>query len=98
MIDLAFEITQDDVFNVLSSYNVEIKDSIESIMEVIDDVEISSAALSIDFDESEDNEDILFKQTEAAYDEIAWQLYQAGFIQKSNVEKYGNINLLTRIS
>ena len=33
----------------------------------------------------------------AAYDEIAWQLYQAGIIQREQISKYGNPLLLDRM-
>lgn len=94
---IGFEISQDDVLNVLSSYNVEMKDDIDDIMVIIDDEEISQVAMSVDFTEDEDDSEILMKQTEAAYDEIAWQLFQAGFIQEFQIEKYGNRLLIDRL-
>ena len=94
---IGFEISQDDVLNVLSSYNVEVKDDIDDIMVIIDDEEISQVAMSVDFTEDEDDSEILMKQTEAAYDEIAWQLFQAGFIQEFQIEKYGNRLLIDRL-
>lgn len=95
---IGFEISQDDVLNVLSSYNVEIKDQIDDIMVIIDDDEISEVAMSIDFSEDEDDSEILMKQTEAAYDEIAWQLFQAGFITEGQIDKYGNRLLIERMN
>lgn len=95
---IGFEISQDDVLNVLSSYNVEIKDDIDEIMIIIDDDEISDVAMSVDFTEDEDDEDILMRQTEAAYDEIAWQLFKAGFISEEQIDKYGNRLLIERLN
>lgn len=98
MSDYAFQITQDDVENVLASHNVSYDDAtMDDIMAAIDDGEISYAALCVDVDLDDDDDDVLEKQTEAAYDEIAWQLYQGGFIQEWQIEKYGNKDLLSRI-
>lgn len=94
---MAFQITEDDVVNVLNSHNVDLEDSMESVMLMIDDVEIDKAALSIDIDPEDDDNDILMKQTEAAYDEIAWQLFQAGFITENQISKYGNPDLLKKM-
>lgn len=94
---MEFQITQDDVEAVLDSYNISYDNRIEEIMEMIDDVEVSKAALAIDIDPYDDNEETLLKQTEAAYDEIAWQLYQEGFITKKQIEQYGNTDLLHRL-
>lgn len=93
---IGFEISQDDVLNVLSSFNVEVKEDIEDIMLVIDEDEISDVAIKVDF--SEDDSEILMKQTEVAYDEIAWQLFQAGFIQENHIDKYGNRLLIERMN
>lgn len=46
--------------------------------------------MSVDIDAEEDDDSIMNKQTDAAYDEIAWQLYQAGKITKEQIQKYGN--------
>lgn len=94
---MAFQITEDDVVNVLNSHNVDLEDSMESVMLMIDDVEIDKAALSVDIDPEDDDNDILMKQTEAAYDEIAWQLFQAGFITENQISKYGNPDLLKKM-
>lgn len=93
---MGFQITQDDVETVLGSYNVTIPSDMEDIMSMIDDAEISQAALSVDIDPDDDDEEILMKQTEAAYDEIAWQLYEEGFITKEQIKLYGNTDLLHR--
>lgn len=92
---MGFQVTDDDIINVLNSHNAEVPEDIEEVMAIIDDVEIEKEALSIDID-SDDDEYILMKQTEAAYDEIAWQLYQAGFITEKQIEKYGNVNILNK--
>lgn len=94
---MSFEITQDDVLNVLNSYNVKLPFNMEEIMSIIDDENVSQAALSVDIGDEEDDEEVIDKQTEAAYDEIAWQLFQSNFINKKQIEKYGNTLLLSRI-
>lgn len=93
---MGFQITQEDVEVVLGSYNATIPSDMEEIMSIIDDVEISEAALSVDVDSDEDEEEVLMKQTEVAYDEIAWQLYQEGYITKKQIKLYGNTDLLHR--
>lgn len=95
---IGFEISQDDVLNVLSSFNIDVKEDIEDIMLVIDEDEISDVAMKVDFSEAEDDSEILMKQTEVAYDEIAWQLFQAGFIQENHIDKYGNRLLIERMN
>lgn len=95
--NMSFQITEDDIMNVLDSHNVDLKDSIECVMEIIDDNEIDNAALSVDIGPEDDDDDILMKQTDAAYDEIAWQLFQAGFISENQISKYGNPDLLKKV-
>lgn len=94
---MGFEITQDDVEIVLDNYNTVTNQTIEDIMAMIDDNAVSKAALSVDINPEDDDEEILLKQTEAAYDEIAWQLYQQGFINQKQIEIYGNTDLLQRV-
>lgn len=66
----------------------------KDIFDLIDDDEVSDYALSAEFDEEESDEDILNKQIECAYDNIALQLYREGVIPKENIEKYGNSAIL----
>ena len=94
---MAFEVTQHDVSHVLNSHNVEVPSDMDEVMAIIADSEIEKAALSVDIDPDDDEDYIFIKQTEAAYDEIAWQLYQAGFITEQQIDKYGNPNLLNRV-
>lgn len=94
---MGFQITESDVTNVLDSHNVDIPADMEDIMSMIDDAEVESAALSVDIDPDDDEDLIFLNQTEAAYDEIAWQLYKAGFISKEQISKYGNTDILTRV-
>lgn len=91
-----FQITEDDVLNVLTSHNVKVPSNMEEIMSMIDDAEIAQAALSVEINEDEDEDEIMDKQTDAAYNEIAWQLLQAGFISKEQISAYGNSVLLSR--
>lgn len=93
---MEFQITQDDVETVLDSYNASYTNRIDEIMDMIDDSEVSNAALSVDIDPYDDDEETLMKQTEVAYDEIAWQLYKEGFITKNQIQLYGNTDLLKR--
>lgn len=94
---MGFQITEDDVQTVLDSYNTVTNESMEEVMSIIDDNAVSEAALSVDIDPDDDDEEILMKQTEAAYDEIAWQLYQQGYINQKQIEVYGNTDLLKRV-
>lgn len=93
---MEFQITQDDVETVLDSYNASYTNRIDEIMDMIDDSKVSNAALSVDIDPYDDDEETLMKQTEVAYDEIAWQLYKEGFITKNQIQLYGNTDLLKR--
>lgn len=93
---MEFQITQDDVETVLRSYNASYTNRIDEIMDMIDDSEVSNAAMSVDIDPYDDDEETLMKQTEVAYDEIAWQLYKEGFITKNHIQLYGNTDLLKR--
>lgn len=88
---MEFQITQEDVLNVLNSYQVTGFD-IEEVMVIIDDDQVSSAALSADIDD--DDETTLENQTQVAYDEIAKQLFDAGYITKEQVKKFGNTAIL----
>lgn len=88
--NMGFQISEEDIINVLNSHQVTLSDSIDNIMSIIDDDKVSNAALSVDIDAEEDDDSIMNKQTDAAYDEIAWQLYQAGKITKEQIQKYGN--------
>lgn len=90
--NLGFQITDEDVENVLTSYSVNSvdEDKIREIMSKIDDDLVSSAALSVEFLMDEDDEDILNRQTEAAYNEIARQLKDLGYIGIKNQTKFGN--------
>lgn len=88
--NMGFQISEEDIINVLNSHQVTLSDSIDNIMSIIDDDKVSKAALSVDIDAEEDDDSIMNKQTDAAYDEIAWQLYQAGKITKEQIQNYGN--------
>lgn len=88
--NMGFQISEEDIINVLNSHQVTLSDSIDNIMSIIDDDKVSNAALSVDIEAEEDDDSIMNKQTDAAYDEIAWQLYQAGKITKEQIQKYGN--------
>ena len=92
--NMHFEITQDDVINVLNSHKAS-SDNIEEIMEIIDDDTISDAAMNAQID-IDDEEETLNAQTEVAYDEIAKQLLEAGYITPEQIKKYGNISLLVK--
>lgn len=94
---MGFQVTDDDIKNVLNSHNAEMPEDIGEVMCIIDDVEIEKAALSVDIDPDDDDDYIFIKQTEAAYDEIAWQLFKSGFITDKQIEKYGNSKLLNRV-
>jgi ribosomal protein L16 Arg81 hydroxylase len=90
-----FEITQDDIENVLVSHGKNFtQEEIESIAEGIDDDIVASAVFAVEYDEEMSDEEILDKQTEAAYDEIASQLYENGVLTKEDVLKYGNPNII----
>ena len=90
-----FQITQDDIETVLQSYGVTYsQESLEKISELIEDSEVSSAAMSVDYSEGESDDDILDKQTEAAYDEIAKQLFKLNIITKEQVLANGNTLIL----
>lgn len=90
-----FEISVDDIENVLNSHKVDFtpKDLV-SYSELIDYDVVSDAAMNVDFSKEEDWSDVLDKQTEAAYDEIALQLLRAGVISDEQVKVYGNKDLL----
>ena len=94
---MGFQINDDDILNVLSSHNAQTPENLDEVMAIIDDEQIEKAALSVDIDPDDDEDYIFIKQTEAAYDEIAWQLYQSGFITEKEIEKYGNSKLLDRV-
>jgi hypothetical protein len=94
---LGFEITQDDVLNVLKSHQSSksfIEKNIDDIMSMIDDDEILSAVFAYDYDEYKTDEEILTDQTEIAYNEIAKQLYELNYITKEQIEKFGNKNII----
>lgn len=93
----AFEMSEYDVENVLELHQVKYTEkSLEQMMSIIDENEVTEAALSAIFDENDADDAILEKQTETAYEEIAWQLFKAGFIKKRQIEKFGNKELLNR--
>jgi uncharacterized Fe-S cluster-containing radical SAM superfamily protein len=96
---LGFQITQDDIRNVLNNYQVKYtKEQLEEISSLIDDGLVEEVAISIDFtidfEIDFNDEEILNKQTDAAYDEIARQLYELNYISKEQIEIYGNIKIL----
>ena len=90
---MGFQITEEDVVNVLKSHNAFNAHDInmEDIMSMIDDDEISKAALDEDID---DDEVTLTKQTDVAYDVIAKQLLNFGYITVEQVKEYGNVAIL----
>lgn len=95
MIDLAFEINKDDIITVLESHHVSLKGKkLQDATNSIDDDSVLDAVLSVDFDMND--EDILDKQLEAAYDEIAKQLYENGYIKDLDIAKYGNPTILMK--
>lgn len=95
---VGFTISDDDVRTVLENHHVFFSDEkIEEIMSGIDDNQVQDAAFSVEFDEKEDNCEILDKQTEAAYDEIAKQLYQQEYLKKEDILKYGNPVILNAV-
>lgn len=53
--------------------------------------------MSVDFGEEEDWDNVLDKQTDAAYDEIALQLLRAGVINDEQIKAYGNKELLAMV-
>lgn len=93
--NLGFEITKQDIENVLNSYGEKVnKKELEDISINIDDELVAREALFVDFDCEMSEEDILEKQTDAAYDEIARQLYCNGVLTKEAISKYGNISII----
>lgn len=95
MSNMAFGISQDDVENVLYSYGVSPSNlDMDAVMSIIDDDMVADMALRADFNMDDSDDEILNKQTELAYGEIAKQLFTAGFIKKENVEKFGDKNII----
>lgn len=95
---VGFTISDEDIRTVLESHNVFFSDEkIEEIMAGIDDNEVQEAAFSVDYNEEEDDCDILDKQTEAAYDEIAKQLYELEYLTKEDILQYGNPVILNAV-
>lgn len=93
MTDLAFEISKEDIITVLESHNVFLKGKkLQEATDSIDDDSVADAALSVDFDMNDD--DILDNQLEAAYDDIAKQLYENGYLKDTDIAKYGNPAIL----
>ena len=81
---MTYQLTQNDVEAVLESYNVS-NFNIEKIMVIIDDDSIYQAC-------AEFNDEVT--QMEVAYDQIAKQLYQQGYISKEQVQDFGNSDIL----
>lgn len=95
---VGFTISDDDIRSVLKNHQVYFSDEkIDDIMTCIDDAEVQEAAFSVDFNEAEDNCDILDKQTDAAYDEIAKQLYELKYLTKEDILEYGNPAILNAV-
>lgn len=90
-----FELTNEDIETVLSNYGVVLTAvQLSEVFGLVDAVETSNAALAVDFEEGEDDETILNRQTEAAYDEIAAQLVSLKVLSVADIEAGGNTNLL----
>lgn len=93
----AFEVTHEDIFVILHSHHVQMDDDmINSILDSLDDDLITKAVLSVDIDG--DDDEVLHKQTEVAYDAIALQLLNSGYITEDQIRKYGNPDLLNMYS
>lgn len=92
----AFEVTRDDIENVLSNYGV----AIPAELPEIDDMRVTDAALAADLSSIEDGDDdgALSIQTDVAYDEIARQLVESGHIARKEVARYGNDTLLAVVA
>lgn len=90
-----FEISNDDIDNVLARYGVVLAPgALEDAYDQVDADAVARVALSVDIAEGEDDEDVLARQTDAAYDDIAAQLVERGIIPLQAVVKAGNKGLL----
>ena len=91
----AFEITDQDLATVMARYGLKpSQDELEAVYDRIDASRVAKVALSIDFAGTEDDETILERQTEAAYDEVTAQLVQQGLVPLGTVVKTGSESLL----
>ncbi len=98
MSNYGFEVSVDDIKNVLNSHKVDFApEDLRSYSELIDYDAVSDVAMNVDYGESEDWDDVLDKQTNAAYDEIALQLLRAGVVSDERVNLYGNKELLVMV-
>lgn len=90
---MEFELTKDDIANVLTNYNISYDENLlNEISDLIDDNKVIDAAMSATIEESDER--TLINQIEVAYDEIASQLHDLNYIKDEDIIKYGNKDIV----
>ena len=91
----AFQVTDEDMDNVLRRYGAaSTPQSVDEAMSELDLVAVEQAALAVSFEDGDDDESVLGRQTEAAMDEVAAQLLKVGTLCLDNIVRANNTSLL----